>query len=113
MISLLISTSCKEDEDESTKLEVIADFTITPASGNTSTEFVFDASSTETCGEREEIEYEWEFGDGATNYNGDVTETHQYDTPGEYTVMLNVKIYRAGNTGSAGDIVEKTLMVTE
>lgn len=108
----VIALSCNKDDEEKDDFKVVANFTISPQTGTTATEFLFDASSTETIGEWVEIEYEWEFGDGATNYNGSVTETHKYDTPGDYTVLLNVKIYKAGNTGSAGDIVEKTLTVS-
>lgn len=109
-LSALLSISCNE-EDEPDEFGVEARLTATPETGTTITEFFFDASATETFGEWETIKYEWEFGDGSTSYQGAETETHQYDQPGEYTVSVNVKIYKKDNQGSAGDIAEVLVQV--
>ncbi len=106
-----ITSSC-EEEEEKEEFRAEAYFTINPQSGTTETEFTFDASGTETFGEWETIDYEWEFGDGATNYDGSAIETHKYNEPGEYTVVLNVDIYKAGSTGGASDLYEKNVSVT-
>lgn len=106
----LLNISCN-DEDEPDEFGVEARLTATPETGNTATQFFFDASATETVGEWETIKYEWEFGDGSTNYQGGETETHQYDQPGEYTVSVNVKIYKKNNQGSAGDVADVIVQV--
>ena len=110
---LLLHSSCKEDEDyDDNTFGVNAQFTIDPETGSTSTTFTFDATPTQTQGDYETITYEWNFGDGTQLINANKTETHQYNSTGQYNVLLVVKIYRSGNSGSAGDEITKTLTVS-
>lgn len=72
-----------------------ASFTVDPLSGNTSTNFNFDASG---CLDKEdptsalEVRWDWE-NDGIwdTGYSTTKTDTHQYSTEGTKTVKLEVK----------------------
>ena len=108
----LNASSCTEDDkDTPLKLKVTANFTIVPESGTTSTEFLFDASSSVLEGDYETVDHEWYFGDGESKIDGDVTQKHTYDAPGDYTVKLVIKIYKANQSGSAADEIEKTLTV--
>jgi hypothetical protein len=49
---------------------------------------IFDASKT-VAPNTDDLRYEWDFGDG--NIARDIEVVHQYDAPGEYTVMLTVR----------------------
>jgi len=72
-----------------------ASFTVDPLSGNTSTNFNFDASG---CLDKEdptsalEVRWDWE-NDGTwdTDYSTTKTDTHQYSTEGTKIVKLEVK----------------------
>lgn len=113
MVISLLFFSCKDEEDDTDNtFNVTASFTITPETGSTNTVFTFDASGTVMHGEIETIDYEWYFGDGNEIIGGGVTETHQYETPGDYDAELVVKVYKPSNTGSAGDSEIKTLTVS-
>lgn len=107
-----LSYSCKNNNDDDDTFGVIANFTITPSTGTTATDFTFNASNTTTQGEWETITYEWHFGDGEQIINGNEQETHKYALEGNYEIYLLVKIYKPNNTGSAGDDITKTLTVT-
>lgn len=65
-------------------------FTIIPASGNFSTtvncgEVTFTPSFTCTS---QIANYDWDYGDGSTDYNTSAGTTHTYTLPGTYTVTL-------------------------
>jgi len=114
IVGTIILNSCTQDNDPDTvHFKVTANFTISPATGNTTTEFLFDASNTVIEGEYATVTYDWNFGEGNTLYGGNVQEGHQYNNPGEYVVKLVVKAYKEGNTGSAGDDISKSVIVTQ
>lgn len=65
----------------------VAQFTISPSTGNTTTLFAFDASSSvDTDGQI--VSYAWNFGD--TVKTGGITTSHRYALPGNYTVRLTI-----------------------
>ena len=85
-----------------TEIEIInlfAEFSVSPAAGDSLTEFFFDAS--ESVGEI--TQYAWNFGDGNTATGQ--TVSHIYGTGGVFTVRLTV-------TGPMGFIVSKTRTVS-
>ncbi len=101
---LLNASSCNEDDkDKPVSLKVTAKFTVTPESGTTNTQFLFNASSSELIGDYETVDYEWYFGDNQSIIDGNVTAQHSYASPGTYTVRLVIKIYKANQSGSAAD----------
>ncbi len=61
-------------------------FEISPIAGNTTTTFTFNSSSYDTDGKI--TNYTWEFGDGNVSYGP--TATHEYASPGNYTVILRL-----------------------
>jgi len=72
----------------------IALFTATPDSGTTNTEFVFDANGScdiEDSTSQLQVRWDWD-NDGVwdTEYSYTKLDTHQYETPGTYTVKLIV-----------------------
>ena len=86
----------------------IASFTIDPTSGTTETIFNFDASSSIDSEDETavlQVRWDWE-NDGTwdTNYSITKIATHQYNTPGLYTVKLEVK-------DSQNSISDTTLVV--
>lgn len=89
----------------------IAYFTIDPSSGNTDTQFSFDASE---CSDNEdaisqlEVRWDWE-NDGTwdTNYSTTKTTTHQYTAESSYTVKLEVK-----DTGGLTNSTTRQILVT-
>ena len=70
-------------------------FTISPSSGTTSTNFVFDASgSSDNEDPTSQLEVRWDFdGNGSwdTSWDTDKTITHQYSSEGTYNATLEVK----------------------
>ena len=73
----------------------IADFTVTPPSGEVSTLFEVDASSSSDAQDNAsvlEVRWDWE-GDGVwdTGWSPDRTAEHQYSLPGVYTVRVEVR----------------------
>jgi formylglycine-generating enzyme required for sulfatase activity len=92
----VMSFSCGEDGTTSPKNTAPgAQFTITPPSGTTATDFQFDASG---CSDAEdassslEVRWDWE-NDGIwdTSYSTTKTATHRYGTTGTKTIKLEVK----------------------
>ena len=87
-----------------------ASFIITPATGSIDTVFTFDASA---CSDNEDpvtdlqVKWDWE-GDGRwdTDYETVKVVTHMYNTPGTYTVRLEVK-----DTSGLTFTTEQTLTV--
>jgi PKD repeat protein len=78
----------------------VARFEVTPPVGDTSTVFEFNASSSwdyETSAGDLMFRWDWD-GDGAwdTGWSSESTLTHQFATPGNYSVKLEVR--DAGNT---------------
>jgi hypothetical protein len=86
-------------------------FTIAPASGTTSTNFLFDASA---CNDNEDpssvldVRWDWE-NDGAFDTGWSTTKTisHQYHVPNTYQVRLQVR-----DTGGLIDSITKEINVT-
>jgi len=80
---------------ESTNTSPVAVFTIDPESGNTLTEFIFNASGcSDDVTPVDELEVAWDFdNDGGWDsyYSTDKIVTHQYALEGEYEVRMNVK----------------------
>jgi parallel beta-helix repeat protein len=73
----------------------VAVFEVDPSTGDTSTVFQFDASSSwdyETPTGDLMFRWDWD-GDGTwdTDWSSNSTETHQFDTAGNYTVRLQVR----------------------
>ena len=62
------------------------DFTITPGSGNTLTQFEFTDMSTDSDGDIEE--WLWNFGDG--NTSSEINPTHYFSFPGYYNITLTL-----------------------
>jgi len=114
------SVRCVKDEYPYTP--PIASFNVTPLSGNTNTQFSFDATG---CSDNEDdisqlqVRWDWE-NDGTwdTEYSTTKTAVHQFNSPDTYTVLLGVKdtsgltghttkevtVYEAPETGSVTDI---------
>lgn len=85
-------------------------FTVSPASGLTTTNFAFDASG---CTDNEDpvnnLQVRWDFdGDGTwdTDWNTDKTQSHQYSSEADYTAKLEVK-----DSGGLIDQYTKTITV--
>lgn len=73
----------------------IASFTVSPASGNTQTLFVVDASASldlETASGSVEVRWDWE-SDGVwdTPWSTNRTASHRYGSSGTYTIRLEVR----------------------
>jgi len=72
----------------------IADFTVLPNTGNTSTVFKFYATQcTDDIDPPSSLRVRWDWdNDGIwdTEYSTDRSNEHQYDTGGEYTIVLQV-----------------------
>lgn len=102
---------CKKDEPEN-KLAVFPEFSISPETGNTSTLFEFNSTKTNwegyTSGIQFMFNYDWNFGDGTVKLHADNIEVHQYKNPGEYTIILKVRIENL----STGEIVEGSYSAT-
>jgi len=86
----------------------IAAFTVTPASGTTSTAFEFDASGStdpEDPTTALEVRWDWE-SDGTfdTAWTTTKTSTHQYSTGGTKTITLEVR-----DTGGLTDVTTRSL----
>ncbi len=94
LFSLLLTViACNKDEEKAP----VACFTIeqpTVAAGETA-HFI-------NCSENEH-HYEWNFGDGATSSSE--TPTHVYNTPGTFTVKLEVFNEDMSKTDEATDII--------
>lgn len=80
-----------------------ANFTITPAGGNTTVDFAFGDTSTDSDGTI--AEWSWDFGDGNSSIAAD--PTHRYALPGSYTVTLRVV-----DDQGANDTVSRVVNVT-
>ena len=85
-------------------------FTVSPSSGTTSANFVFDASgSTDNEDPTSDLQVRWDFdGDGSwdTNWDTNKTENHQYSSENTYTAKLEVK-----DTEGLTDIYTKSITV--
>jgi len=72
-----------------------ASFTVNPTIGTPATIFAFDASGStdnEDAATTSEVRWDWnDDGTYDTNYSTTKTETHQYNTIGNHTIMLEVK----------------------
>ncbi|MBL8483230.1 MAG: PKD domain-containing protein, partial [Rhodocyclaceae bacterium] len=76
--------------------------TVTPGSGTTTTDFVFDGSgSSDPDGSI--ASYAWSFGDGSTATG--MTATHRYNSGGNYTVTLTV-------TDNRGSTAQRSITVS-
>ena len=80
-----------------------ANFTITPAGGNTTVNFAFSDTSTDSDGTI--AEWAWDFGDG--NASNAAEPMHHYALPGSYTVTLRVV-----DDQGANDTISHTVNVT-
>lgn len=94
---VIVASSCKKDEEDDTpgNTAPVASFTIDPESGSTSTPFTLDASgSTDQETPAGELLVRWDGNDDGT-WETDYSTVKQanvtYDTPGTYTIRLEVK----------------------
>lgn len=101
LVLLIFTSSCdkfpssSQNGNEKVNSSPTASITVAPLTGTTATTFTVDASE---CIDNEdatsvlEVRWDWE-NDGAwdTNYSKTKTATHQYSTPGTYTIILEVK----------------------
>ena len=90
----------------------IAHFTVTPPSGDASTDFTFDASGSsdfEDSGAALEVRWDWE-DDGTwnTSWTTVKTATHTFGTTGTYTVKLEVR-----DSGGLTNTTTVDVLVTE
>ena len=70
----------------------VANLVVSPSSGNTSTNFFFDASASRGAAGTNIVEYRFTFGDGSPDVVGTApTTTHRYLTPGAYTARITVR----------------------
>jgi formylglycine-generating enzyme required for sulfatase activity len=90
----------------------VASFTVSPQSGDTETEFNFDASG---CSDAEDepadlqVRWDWENdGNWDTEYSPTKSTTHKYTMGGNYTVKLEVK-----DTNDSTDTAIQVIMVDE
>ena len=109
---LVFNISCKKSPTSSENTAPIASFTVNPTLGTTTTTFAFDASGSsdnEDAATVLQVRWDWE-NDGTynTNYSTTQTATHQYTTPGTYTVMLEIK-----DTGGLTNTTTKTVNVQQ
>jgi len=83
--------------------------TANPTSGEAPLEVTFDASKSSAAQGNEIVSYEWDFGNGKTGEGG--TVHHGFDSPGNYTVILNISDNKgAVNTSS---VIIKVFQPTE
>jgi parallel beta-helix repeat protein len=84
-------------------------FTVDPAGGTTSTDFVFNANhSWDPDGNSSDLQFRWDFdGDGAwdTDWSTWTLANHTYSSAGEYTVKMEVKDL-AGHVANTTWLVE-------
>lgn len=95
----LIIYSCKKDEGNnnspSPNTAPVAAFTVSPASGTTQTNFLFDASS--SCDNEDatsvlQVRWDWENdGEWDTDWSADKDVNHTFFQEGTYSVSLEVK----------------------
>ncbi len=94
---------------EETNIPPVACFTVAPDSGNTATEFSFNAScSADPDGTFATLQFRWDFdNDGTydTSYLTSPTISRQFTTPGTKTIVLEVKD-SAGDTDTAQRDIE-------
>jgi PKD repeat protein len=76
-----------------------AGFSISPASGTKSTEFLFNGSDSTGTG----LSYAWDFGDGS--FGSGLTTSHKYGQTGTFVIRLTV-------TDSKGRTATKTMTLT-
>ena len=108
----LTNTTTKTVNVSDANTAPIASFTVNPTLGTTTTTFAFDASGSsdnEDAATVLQVRWDWE-NDGTynTNYSTTQTATHQYTTPGTYTVMLEIK-----DTGGLTNTTTKTVNVQQ
>ena len=86
-----------------------ATFTVTPAAGDTTTSFQFDASQcSDTSDTISALQVQWDWTNSGTftTYTTTKTATHQYATPGTYTVVMRVE-----NTHNLTSTYQQTVTV--
>lgn len=99
------------DDDETAgpdNAEPTAAFTVTPASGTTATNFIFNATASwdpETVSEALQVRWDWD-GDGTydTAFTTAKTAGHRFTTAGSYRVTVQVRD-SYGATGTASRTV--------
>lgn len=98
LIPAFIITSCSKDSEEEetpTNTAPTASFTVNPETGDTQTEFSFDASaSSDQQTPSADLEIRWDWNDDGTfdtPYSNSKTATTAYISEGTYTIRLEVK----------------------
>ncbi len=92
----------------------VASFTVTPASGDTTTSFTFDASaSSDPDPDGEIASYEWDFGDDSEPVTTEEpTTTHTYAAAGSYTVTLTVTDDKGATASATQEVMVSVPMGT-
>jgi uncharacterized protein (TIGR02145 family) len=94
---MILQFSCKKDKDSDPTSQngLTARFTVSPTSGTTSTNFVFDASGcTDNQDTISDLQVRWDWENDCnwdTDWDYDKTAYHQYSNEGTYTAKLEVK----------------------
>lgn len=71
-------------------------FTVNPISGNTETEFIFNAAGSSDTEDTGNLQFRWNWGGGEdwTDYSSASTSKHTYSTSGMYIVTLEVIVLK-------------------
>lgn len=82
--------------DSSTGPATVVDAVLSmiPASGNTSTDFTFNASGSSSTAKTPSLEYRWDWEDDGSwdeSWSATSSESHSFDDPGAYTVRVEVR----------------------
>lgn len=112
--ALLFTSSCKKEDEKdetTTNIAPVAAFTITPNSGSTQTNFLFDASNSKDNEDATSVllvRWDWE-NDGIwdTDWSSDKDVNHSYDQEGVYNVSMELK-----DTQGLTDEVSNSLVVS-
>lgn len=81
---------------------------VSPSSGSASTIFNFTADAYDP--DADGLTFNWQFGDGTTGSGS--TTTHQYASPGSYSVLLTVADTRGGRTNASLNVAVSTAVNT-
>ena len=123
LFSALIIASCSEKDDDNgddngngnddppvENKAPVADFSISPQTGNTDTLFTFDASASydeETPAAELEVRWDWQNdGDWDTDYTTEKTHQRKFEVQGDYTIALQVR-----DTADSTDVATRNLTV--
>lgn len=84
--------------------EVEAALSVSPVSGDTDTDFVFNAGGSTSTGKAPSWEFRWDWnGDGVwdQDWSSASSQSHQYDTPGIWTVQVEARDRQSSDVATA------------